>query len=70
MPFGEYMPFAALFARIEVGGLAQRAAGGYGAGPGPRTIDLGSDLGRALPLICYEAVFPQDLRAPQRPDLP
>ena len=69
VPFGEYMPFAALFARIEVGGLAQRAAGGYGAGPGPRTIDLGPDLGRALPLICYEAVFPQDLRAPQRPDL-
>ncbi|MBY6004382.1 apolipoprotein N-acyltransferase [Salipiger bermudensis] len=69
VPFGEYMPFASLFARIEVGGLAQRAAGGYGAGPGPRTIDLGPELGRALPLICYEAVFPQDLRSPQRPDL-
>lgn len=68
VPFGEYMPAAWFFSHFEIGGLAQRAAGGYAAGPGPRTIDLGEELGRALPLICYEAVFPQDLRSPQRPD--
>jgi apolipoprotein N-acyltransferase len=32
-------------------------------------LDLGP-LGLALPLICYEAVFPQDVyRAPMRPDM-
>ncbi len=69
VPFGEYMPASWLFSHIGVGGLAQRAEGGYSAGPGPRLVDLGR-LGMALPLICYEAVFPQDVGgAPGRPDL-
>ncbi len=68
VPFGEYMPAAALFRRWNIAGLAARASGGYAPGPGPRLLDLGP-LGRALPLICYEAVFPQDVyRAPARPD--
>lgn len=67
VPFGEYMPAEWLFRRINVGGLAARAEGGYTAGPGPRLLDLG-DLGTALPLICYEAVFAQNVgRAPARP---
>lgn len=69
VPFGEYMPAAAVFARWNIAGLAARAEGGYSAGPGPQVIGLG-DLGTALPLICYEAVFPQDVgRAPRRPDM-
>ncbi|MCE0506999.1 apolipoprotein N-acyltransferase [Roseivivax sp. GX 12232] len=60
VPFGEYMPAAWFFRHINVSGLAQRAEYGYSAGPGPALLDLG-DLGRALPLICYEAVFPQDV---------
>ena len=69
VPFGEYMPAAALFKRWNIAGLAARAEGGYSAGPGPTLLDLGP-LGKALPLICYEAVFPQDVhRAPARPDL-
>lgn len=69
VPFGEYMPAAGFFARWNVAGLAARAEGGYSAGPGPRLLDLGP-LGKALPLICYEAVFPQDVyRAPMRPDM-
>ncbi len=68
VPFGEYMPAAAVFERWNIAGLAARAGGGYTAGPGPRLLDLG-DLGKALPLICYEAVFPQDVyRAPARAD--
>ncbi|WP_276152200.1 MULTISPECIES: apolipoprotein N-acyltransferase [unclassified Sulfitobacter] len=68
VPFGEYMPFAGLFARIGVFGLAQRALGGYTAGPGAQVLDFG-EMGRALPLICYEAVFPHDVNAaPERPD--
>ncbi|MEL6450208.1 MAG: apolipoprotein N-acyltransferase [Pseudomonadota bacterium] len=67
VPFGEYMPAEWFFRRIEVGGLAARTDGGYAAGPGPRLLDLGP-LGRALPLICYEAVFAHDVgRAPARP---
>lgn len=69
VPFGEYMPAASLFARWNIAGLAARAEGGYSAGPGPQLLDLGP-LGTALPLICYEAVFPQDVyRAPARPDM-
>jgi apolipoprotein N-acyltransferase len=69
VPFGEYMPAASLFARFNILGLAARADAGYSAGPGPALIDLGA-LGRALPLICYEAVFPQDVNgAPSRPDV-
>ncbi|NYI28015.1 apolipoprotein N-acyltransferase [Sulfitobacter geojensis] len=68
VPFGEYMPFADLFARVGVFGLAQRALGGYASGLGPQLLEFG-DLGRALPLICYEAVFAHDVNAaPERPD--
>ena len=69
VPFGEYMPAAALFARFNILGLATRAEAGYSPGPGPALIDLGP-LGTALPLICYEAVFPQDVNgAPTRPEM-
>lgn len=67
VPFGEYMPFPAFWDRLGIAGLAVRAEAGYTAGPGPRTLDLGA-LGPALPLICYEAVFPEDAAgAPERP---
>jgi apolipoprotein N-acyltransferase len=66
VPFGEYMPLSDLASSIGLRGLAE-AVGGYGRGPGPRMVDLG-DLGQALPLICYEAVFAQDVgAAPVRP---
>ncbi|KMK68899.1 apolipoprotein N-acyltransferase [Puniceibacterium sp. IMCC21224] len=69
VPFGEYMPVADLFARFNVLGLASRAEGGYSAGDGPGRLDLGA-VGTALPLICYEAVFAQDVYAAgYRPDL-
>lgn len=69
VPFGEYMPAAPLFERYDIFGLATRARFGFSSGPGPRLLDLGP-LGRALPLICYEAVFPQDVNAaPERPDM-
>ena len=67
VPFGEYMPVPAFWARLGITGLAARAEAGYTPGPGPRTLDLGA-LGRALPLICYEAVFPEDAAGtPERP---
>lgn len=68
VPFGEYLPLPWLFEGIEAGGLAARARGGFAAGPGPAVLE--TPLGQVVPLICYEAVFPQDiLRAPMRADL-
>lgn len=68
VPFGEYLPFGNFLARFGLHGFAAQEGAGYSAGPGPQVLDLGP-LGRVLPLICYEAVFPQDLRTPgQRAD--
>ncbi|WP_425466267.1 apolipoprotein N-acyltransferase [Ostreiculturibacter nitratireducens] len=69
VPFGEYTPFGDLLADFGVKAFASREGYGYTAGPGAAVIDLGPVLGKVQPLICYEAVFPQDLRAaPERPD--
>lgn len=68
VPFGEYVPFANILGALGIRGLAQVAQQGFSAGPGPTSLPLGR-LGRVLPLICYEAVFPQDLRTGgPRPD--
>ncbi len=69
VPFGEYVPFGDYLERFGIHGLAANEGHGYSAGPGPRTIGLGA-LGRALPLICYEGVFPHDVGGYDvRPDL-
>lgn len=70
VPFGEYIPFGDLASEwLGLTAFAARDGNAYSAGPGPSLIDLGSGLGRVLPLICYEAVFPQDLRGlPARAD--
>ena len=68
VPFGEYMPFPALFRALGIQALAQRTLYGQSPGQGPRVIKVG-DLS-VLPLICYEAVFPQHAQAPgDRPDV-
>ncbi|MCO8145029.1 apolipoprotein N-acyltransferase [Rhodovulum tesquicola] len=67
VPFGEYIPFGEVLGRFGIRGLAAQDVWGYAAGPGPVVLGLGPRLGAALPLICYEAVFPQDLRVPVRP---
>ncbi len=67
VPFGEYIPYGDFLANFGITAFAAQAGNGYSAGLPPRLLDLGP-LGRALPLICYEAIFPQDLRATERPD--
>ncbi len=68
VPFGEYMPLGDFLANFGIYGLAARAGNGYSAGPGAKLLDFGP-LGKALPLICYEAVFAHDVNAaPARPD--
>lgn len=67
VPFGEYLPFGAAMSRLGLSALADLYGGGYTPGPGPRIIDTAGR--RALPLICYEAVFARDTRlAGDRPD--
>ncbi len=53
VPFGEYIPFRIEFLRA----MAAMSGYGFSKGAGVRLID--TPLGRALPLICYEAIFPQ-----------
>lgn len=68
VPFGEYLPFGSLLAKLGIYGLAAEQGAGYSVGPGAQVLDFGP-LGKALPLICYEAVFPHDVNAaPERPD--
>lgn len=71
VPFGEYVPVLGPLADRPGFGWATAFVGqsllGYTPGPGPALLDLGP-LGRALPLICYEAVFPRHLRTETRPD--
>lgn len=67
VPFGEYIPFMALADRLGITGLAANGSG-FSAGKGPKLLDFGA-LGKALPLICYEAVFAHGINAaPKRPD--
>ncbi len=68
VPFGEYIPFGDRLAKIGINAFAAQSGNGYSAGPGARVLDLGP-TGKMLPLICYEAVFPRDIRAaPERAD--
>ena len=67
VPFGEYMPLGNQLAKFGIYGLAANEGAGYSAGPGPQLIDLGR-IGTALPLICYEGVFPANVATyPERP---
>ncbi len=67
VPFGEYIPFGDLaYDWFGIRAFAARTGNAFTAGPGPAVLELGR-LGKVLPLICYEAVFPQDLRTETRP---
>lgn len=70
VPFGEYVPLGDLtYDLFAIGLFASQTGQGYSAGPGAQVLELGEALGRVLPLICYEAVFPQDVNAaPTRAD--
>lgn len=67
VPFGEYTPFGNLLYRFGIRGFAAQYGAGYSAGAGGELLDLGQ-AGKALPLICYEAIFPGDLRRAGRAD--
>ena len=56
VPFGEYLPFQDLMEKLGFVQLT-KVQGGFIPGTVRRTIDV-PNAPRALPLICYEAIFP------------
>ena len=60
VPFGEYVPGGRLAAALGLNGFAAQEGFGFGSGDGLRLVDI-PGLGRALPLICYEAIFPEEV---------
>src|SRR5204863_8099863 len=66
VPFGEFLPFQDW---MEKAGLTQltKVQGGYIAGTRRRSLDI-PGAPRALPLICYEAIFPGNVA--ERDDRP
>ena len=67
VPFGEYLPLSDLMGRLGLAPLAAQYGLGYTAGDMSQVLDLGP-LGRALPLICYESIFPHEMHVEDRPD--
>lgn len=64
-PFGEYVPFGDLLARFGIHGMAASEGRAFTPGPGPQVLDI-PGAGTALPLICYEAIFPALARTHRR----
>ncbi len=61
VPFGEYLPFQEWMERLGFVQLT-KVQGGFIAGARRRTMEI-PNAPRALPLICYEAIFPGDVVA-------
>ncbi len=59
VPFGEYVPFERW---LEWSGVTQfvQIPGGFSPGSGPRILKV-PGLPVAMPLICYEAIFPTEI---------
>ncbi len=58
VPFGEYLPFQTLLERLGIMQLT-KLPGGFVAGDRRRVLDV-PRAPRAIPLICYEIIFPGD----------
>jgi apolipoprotein N-acyltransferase len=67
VPFGEFLPFNGLMARLGLRGLAARGDG-FSAGTGPALIEV-PGIGLVRPLICYEGIFAEEMGTPERPRL-
>jgi apolipoprotein N-acyltransferase len=68
VPFGEYIPGAGWIALLGWDELTTLTSRGFTAGQGPHLI-AAPGVPPFLPLICYEAIFPDGMDAPEgRPD--
>ena len=59
VPFGEYLPYQDWLEKLGLEQLT-RMQGGFIPGSVRRSLDI-PHAPRALPLICYEAIFPEDI---------
>ena len=59
VPFGEYVPFASLLEQAHIAQMVD-IPGGFEPGSGRRILHI-PGLPDAMPLICYEAIFPIEL---------
>jgi apolipoprotein N-acyltransferase len=59
VPFGEYLPFRSVLARLGLDKLAHGAVD-FSPGTGPRVVGL-ANLPPFRPLICYEIIFPREI---------
>ena len=68
VPFGEYIPMGDLAFRLfGLRAFAAQQGAGYTPGTEARLMDFGPRLGLARPLICYEAIFPEEIGTDRRP---
>lgn len=59
VPFGEYLPLAGLLRALGLQEIVEMP-GGFTAGTARQSLTIGEKLA-VLPLICYEAIFPDEL---------
>jgi apolipoprotein N-acyltransferase len=64
VPFGEYLPFARVFERLRIRQFVD-VPGGFESGTA-HTILVLPGLPVGVPLICYEAIFPEEVAAAVR----
>ena len=60
VPFGEYVPGAALLGKAGASGLARNLGTGFTPGIDPGPVSL-PGIGPAIPLICYEGIFAEEI---------
>ncbi|MDX2308578.1 MAG: apolipoprotein N-acyltransferase [Hyphomicrobium sp.] len=69
VPFGEYLPFQETLEALGLQSLT-RQRGGFSSGPEPRPLIDVQGLPKFVGLICYEAIFPNEVvEGPERPAL-
>ena len=61
VPFGEYLPFIDLMSYFKISERSNLFGWGFKKGNGPELLNLTNGL-KFIPLICYEAIFPNFLK--------
>ena len=64
VPFGEYMPLQGLAKQLGLKGMAEQMGASNSFGSGPKILQS-EGVPPFLPLICYEAIFPQGITGPR-----
>lgn len=69
VPFGEYIPLGDLAWQVfGLRAFAAQLGAGYSAGERREPLSFGAGFGLAVPLICYEAIFAEEIATRPRGD--